>query len=63
MKKNYERRFMWVKGKLKEVRSCWLWLFDFLNIGFVLPPDDIALKEVMQAAEDYHRVCQVYLRI
>ena len=46
MKKNYERTFMWVKGKLKEVRSCWLWLFDFLNIGFVLPPGDIALKEV-----------------
>ena len=62
MKKNYERRFMWVNGKLREVRNCWLGLFNFLNIGFILPSHDIALKDVMQAAEDYHRVCQVYLR-
>lgn len=33
MKKNISR-FVWVKGNLKEVRGCWMWLFNILNIGF-----------------------------
>lgn len=57
-----ERRFVWVRGKLKEVRDEWIWLFRLLRIGFDLPEDSQALREVMQAMETYHRACQVYLR-
>lgn len=33
MKKNISR-FVWVNGNLKEVRRCWMWLFNIFNIGF-----------------------------
>lgn len=59
---NTERRFVWVRGKLKEVRDEWIWLFRLLRIGFDLPEDSQALREVMQAMETYHRACQIYLR-
>lgn len=65
-----ERRFVWVRGKLKEVRDEWIWLFRLLRIGFDLPEDSQALREVMQALrevmqamETYHRACQVYLKV
>lgn len=57
-----ERRFVWVRGKLKEVRDEWIWLFRLLQSGFDLPEDSQALREVMQAMETYHRACQIYLR-
>ena len=58
-----ERRFAWVRGELREVRPCWVWLFSLLRIGFEMPEQAQALREVMQAMETYHRKCQVYLRV
>lgn len=58
-----ERRFAWVRGELREVKPCWLWLFKLLHIGFELPERTQALREVMQAMETYHQACQVYLRV
>lgn len=57
-----ERRFVWIRGELREVKDGWLWLFRLLRIGFDLPEDSQALREVMQAMETYHRACQIYLR-
>ncbi len=58
-----ERRFAWVRGELREVRPCWQWLFRLLRIGFEIPEQSQALREVMQAMESYHRACQVYLKV
>lgn len=57
-----ERRYAWVRGTLREVRPCWVWLFRLLRIGFEMPEQSQALREVMQAMETYHRKCQIYLR-
>lgn len=57
-----ERRFAWVRGELREVRPCWVWLFRLLRIGFEMPEQTQALREVVQAMETYHRKCQIYLR-
>ena len=56
------RRFVWFKGKLREVKARWLWLFRLLDIGFELPAKEQALIEVMQAMEIYSRKCHVYLK-
>ena len=58
-----ERRFAWVHGELREVRPCWRWLFRLLRIGFEMPEQSQALREVMQAMETYHRKCQIYLQV
>ena len=57
-----EPRFAWVRGHLREVRPCWLWLFERLHIGFEVPSKSIALAEALEAAEIYHRKCQIYLK-
>jgi len=57
-----ERRFVWIRGELREVKDCWVWLFRLLRIGFELPDHSQALREVMQAMKTYHRACQVYLK-
>lgn len=56
------KRYVWVKGRLREVKDCWVWLFKLLDIGFEIPDETKALREVMTAMEIYHRKCQVYLR-
>lgn len=55
--------YAWNKGRLREVKDCWVWLFKLLRIGFELPEHSQALREVMQAMETYHRACQIYLRV
>ena len=57
-----ERRYAWVRGDLREVRPCWVWLFRLLRIGFDLPEEAQAFVEVLRAMETYHRKCQVYFR-
>lgn len=56
------KRYVWIKGRLREVKDRWVWLFRLLGIGMELPDGDTALKEVMTAMERYHRACEVYLR-
>lgn len=56
------KRYVWVKGRLRQVKDRWVWLFKLFDIGFELPDETKALREVMQAMETYHRKCQVYLR-
>lgn len=56
------KRYAFVAGRLREVRACWVWLFELLHIGMELPEHDKALREVVEAMEAYNRKCQVYLR-
>lgn len=56
------KRYAWIKGRLRQVKDRWVWLFKLFDIGFELPDERKALREVMQAMETYHRKCQVYLR-
>lgn len=58
-----ERRFVYVGGRLREVKENWIWLFRLLQIGYELPDKSQALREVMEAMETYHRACQVYFRV
>lgn len=55
-------RYAYFRGHLRQVKDCWVWLFRWLNIGIDLPAHDVALREVMEAMEVYHRKCEVYLR-
>lgn len=55
-------RYAFFRGRLRQVKSCWVWLFKLLNIGIELPAHDVALREVMEAMELYHRKCEVYIR-
>lgn len=56
------KRYVWIKDRLREVKQGWLWLFRLLDIGFEIPSEEEALRDVMTAMEIYHRKCQVYLR-
>lgn len=57
-----EHRFVWVRGRLREVKEKWLWLFRLLDIGFDVPDKAVALAEALDAGEVYHRKCQIYFK-
>lgn len=57
-----ERRFVWFRGELREVKDCWLWLFRLLRIGYDLSDHSQALLVVMRAMKTYHHACQMYLK-
>lgn len=56
------KRYAYTQGRLRQVKDRWVWLFKLLDIGIELPPHDVALREVIEAMELYHRKCEVYLR-
>lgn len=41
-----ERRFVWIRGELREVKDGWLWLFRLLRIGYDLSDHSQALIAV-----------------
>ena len=59
---NTERRFVWIRGDLREVKDGWLWLFRLLRIGYDLSDHSQALTMVMRAMKTYHHACQMYLK-
>ena len=53
--------YVFVGGKYRQVRTCWVWLFKLLHIGVELPDRDTALREMLEIMELYDRKCQAYL--
>lgn len=51
--------FVRVRGRLREVRPQWRWLFR--PFAAKLTPKDEALRLAMAAAENYMQACQTYL--